>query len=216
MLADGVPFQDLPYRDMEKLRQVRRDLIKAAPLVLISLPPFANYLVFVLIQRVEFRGVYHSLRARHHRPVIAGLQQTSHRIEDGPLRGRLLDLCAKVQGGQNPKASDILAVRGLFSRPPLSIKGMSAGHMVSKNFRLSSGKGSSSPALLFLCPHAETHQSSALPDAPPPGLPGRPPAEQPRPGAAPAGPGPGQTRPPSADGLGDQRGQSRTFHRPGG
>uniref|UniRef100_H3D4P5 LETM1 domain containing 1 n=1 Tax=Tetraodon nigroviridis TaxID=99883 RepID=H3D4P5_TETNG len=145
MLADGVPFQDLPYRDMEKLRQVRRDLIKAAPLVLISLPPFANYLVFVLMyffprqiliphfwnprQRVEFRGVYHSLRARHHRPVIAGLQQTSHRIEDGPLRGRLLDLCAKVQGGQNPKASDILAVRGLFSRPPLSIKGMSAGHM---------------------------------------------------------------------------------------
>lgn len=22
MIADGVPFQDLPYRDMEKLRQV--------------------------------------------------------------------------------------------------------------------------------------------------------------------------------------------------
>lgn len=101
MFTAGVQFQDLPYRDMEKLRQVgsprppaagagaaggligsmsaqggslrrrsafseqppalfwgpvcrlclqvRRDLIKAVPLMLISLPPFANYLVFVLM-----------------------------------------------------------------------------------------------------------------------------------------------------------------------
>lgn len=57
-------------------------------------------------QRVEFRGVYHSLRARHHRPVIAGLQQTSRRIEDGPLRGRLLDLCAKVRL-RKPRSANI-------------------------------------------------------------------------------------------------------------
>lgn len=29
--------------------QVRRDLIKAIPLMLITIPPFANYLVFVLM-----------------------------------------------------------------------------------------------------------------------------------------------------------------------
>eukprot|EP00066_Takifugu_rubripes_P011753 XP_011601019.1 PREDICTED: LETM1 domain-containing protein 1 [Takifugu rubripes] len=146
MITSGVQFQDLPYRDMEKLRQVRRDLIKAIPLVLITIPPLANYLVFVMMyffprqilipqfwtprQQVEFRGVYHSLRARHHWPVIAGLQNTGRRIKEGQLQGRLLDLCAKLQSGQHPAVSEVLAVRGLFSKRALAIKRMKADHMV--------------------------------------------------------------------------------------
>uniref|UniRef100_A0A3Q3XAX5 Letm1 RBD domain-containing protein n=1 Tax=Mola mola TaxID=94237 RepID=A0A3Q3XAX5_MOLML len=143
MFSDGVRFQDLPYRDMEKLRQVRRDMIKAIPLIVISIPPFANYLVFVLMyffprqlliphfwtpaQRVEFRGLYHCVRARHHRPVLKGLQNTSRPLKDG--QNRLKDLCAKVQNGQNPTASEILAVRGLFSKAPLGVMRMSADQM---------------------------------------------------------------------------------------
>ncbi|XP_040909552.1 LETM1 domain-containing protein 1 [Toxotes jaculatrix] len=145
MSSDGVKFQDLPYREMEKLRQFRRDMIKAIPLVMISIPPFANYLVFVLMyffprqllirhfwtprQQVEFRGVYHSLRAQHNWPVLKGLEHASHRIKDGHLQSRLQDLCAKVQSGANPKVSEILAVRSLFSGPPLGIKRMSVDHM---------------------------------------------------------------------------------------
>lgn len=48
--------------------------------------------------------MYHSLRARHHRPVIAALQKTSRRIPDAQLRGRLLDLCAKVGRSGTPGA----------------------------------------------------------------------------------------------------------------
>lgn len=131
-------------------------------------------------QQVKFRGVYHSLRAQHHWPIIAGLQNTGHRIKAGQLQSRLQDLCAKVrhqncgsddtellrtrgmgwhhiipsksrlfvcfqlQSGQNPTVSEILAVRGLFSKPPLSIKRMKADHMVSQN--------SSSPAEKVLTP----------------------------------------------------------------
>ncbi|KAI3357733.1 hypothetical protein L3Q82_016140 [Scortum barcoo] len=145
MISEGVQLQDLPYRDIEKLRQFRRDLIKAIPLVLISIPPFANYLVFVLMyffprqlliphfwtprQQVEFRGVYHSLRARHHWPVLRGLENTSRQVKDGQLQTRLKDLCAKVQSGATPKVSEILAVRRLFAGPPLGIKRMSVDQM---------------------------------------------------------------------------------------
>lgn len=38
----------------------------------------------------------------------------------------------QVQNGGNPKVSEILAVQGLFSRPPLSMKRMSVSQMVSK------------------------------------------------------------------------------------
>ncbi|XP_029975020.1 LETM1 domain-containing protein 1 [Salarias fasciatus] len=157
MYTDRIQFQDLPYRDMEKLRQLRRNLIKAIPLVLISIPPFANYLVFVLMyffprqlliphfwnpkQQLEFRGIYHSLRAQHHGPVLQGLQHTSNQVKDRQLQGRLKDLCAKVQNGANPQVSEILAVRSLFSGPPLGIKRMSVEHM-----------RHISP-LLFLTPH---------------------------------------------------------------
>uniref|UniRef100_A0A8C4HMN9 LETM1 domain containing 1 n=2 Tax=Dicentrarchus labrax TaxID=13489 RepID=A0A8C4HMN9_DICLA len=145
MFSEKLQFQDLPYRDMEKLRQFRRNVVKAFPLVVISIPPFANYLVFVLMyffprqlliphfwtprQQVEFQALYHSLRARHHWPVLKGLENTSRHVTDGQLQRRLTDLCAKVQNGENPKVSEILAVRALFSGPPLGIKRMSVDHM---------------------------------------------------------------------------------------
>ncbi|KAM3618232.1 uncharacterized protein V6R79_017714 [Siganus canaliculatus] len=145
MVSNGLKFQDLPYREMDKLRQFRRDMIKAIPLVVISIPPFANYLVFVLMyffprqlliphfwtpgQQVEFSRVYHSLRVQHHRPVLNELQNSSHHIKNGQLQSRLKDLCAKVQSGESPKVSEILAVRGLFSGPPLGINRMSTTHM---------------------------------------------------------------------------------------
>lgn len=104
----------------------------------------------------------------------------------------------QVQSGQRPAVSEILAVRGLFSGPPLGMKGMGVDHMVSKN-PPPHKQGPSAAAVMFLCPNAEKHQPSALPDAPPPGFPDWPAAEQPRTGAAPVGPGPGQTWPPSVD-----------------
>ncbi|XP_068996983.1 LETM1 domain-containing protein 1 [Embiotoca jacksoni] len=145
MVHDGLKFQDLSYREMEKLRQFRRDVIKAVPLVIISIPPFANYLVFVMMyffprqllipyfwtprQQVEFRGMYHSHRAQQHRLVLKGIESTSHHVKNSQLQVRLKDLCAKVQSGATPKVSEILAVRRLFSGPPLGIKRMSVNHM---------------------------------------------------------------------------------------
>ncbi|KAF4096519.1 LETM1 domain-containing protein 1 [Onychostoma macrolepis] len=145
MLSERIEHQNLPYRDMEKIRQVRRDLIKAIPLVIISIPPFANYLVFILMylyprqllirhfwtpqQMVEFQGVYHTQRAQHHWAIVKGMESTSTSVQDSRLKSRLTELCSKVRSGIHPVVSDVHAVRTLFSGPPLGIKRMYADQM---------------------------------------------------------------------------------------
>ncbi|KAJ0064850.1 hypothetical protein NL108_016392, partial [Boleophthalmus pectinirostris] len=155
--SERLQYKDLPYREMEKLRQFRRDLIKSIPLVLISIPPFANYLVFVLMyffprqiliphfwtpqQQVTFRGIYHSMRVQHYPSVLRGLEHSNRKVKDKPLQKSLKDLYTKVQSGSTPKVSEILAVRSLFSGPPLGIKRM----RTEQKRQLS--------RLLFLTPH---------------------------------------------------------------
>ncbi|XP_063063971.1 LETM1 domain-containing protein 1 isoform X2 [Engraulis encrasicolus] len=113
MYSNDTDHWNLPYRDMEKLRQFRRDMIKAVPLLLISIPPFANYVVFLLMylfprhflihqfwtpqQLAEFQTVYHSSRAQSHPPLLDALTQAVPTVEDDHLRSRLRQLCEKRQ-----------------------------------------------------------------------------------------------------------------------
>ncbi|XP_066526595.1 LETM1 domain-containing protein 1 [Hoplias malabaricus] len=138
MITNRIDYPKLPYREMEKLRQVRRDVIKAIPLVIISIPPFANYLVFFLMylfprqllirhfwtpqQLVEFQAVYHTRRAQHHQAVLCGLERAVPSVKDDRLKSQLINLCNKVQSGAHPIVSDLHAVRTLFSGPPLGMK----------------------------------------------------------------------------------------------
>uniref|UniRef100_A0A8C9SGD5 LETM1 domain containing 1 n=1 Tax=Scleropages formosus TaxID=113540 RepID=A0A8C9SGD5_SCLFO len=145
MITGKVQFHELSYREMEKLRQFRRDMIKAIPLVLISIPPFANYLVFVLMylfprqllirhfwtpqQQVEFQGIYHACRAQKYASILKGLMKAVPDINDRQLQSKLLDLCNKVQSGTHPHVLEIQSVRSLFSGLPLGLKRLSVDHM---------------------------------------------------------------------------------------
>ncbi|XP_051518718.1 LETM1 domain-containing protein 1-like isoform X1 [Myxocyprinus asiaticus] len=145
MLTDNKDHLTLPYHEMEKLRQFRRDMIKAIPLVIISIPPFANYLVFILMylyprqllirhfwtpqQLVEFQGVYHTQRAHHHWAIVKGLERTATSVQDSRLKSHLMELCSKVRSGVHPVVSDVHAVRTLFSGPPLGVRRMYADQM---------------------------------------------------------------------------------------
>ncbi|XP_061112816.1 LETM1 domain-containing protein 1 isoform X2 [Conger conger] len=144
MYHNNLDVHELPYHDMERLRQFRRDVIKAIPLMLISIPPFANYLVFVLMylfprqilirhfwtpeKQVEFEGVYHAQRCQHHAEVLQGLVRAVPRVRK-EKQSQLLDLCNKVENGAHPSVTDIQAVRTLFSGPPLGMKRLGAYQM---------------------------------------------------------------------------------------
>ncbi|XP_025069198.1 LETM1 domain-containing protein 1 isoform X1 [Alligator sinensis] len=111
MAHQGISFQQLPYRDMERLRQFRRDLIKAIPVSLLSLPPFANYFVLVLIylfprqllihyfwtpkQQVEFLNIYHGMRREAYPDIIDGLARATQFVADQQIRDPMQRLCTK-------------------------------------------------------------------------------------------------------------------------
>ncbi|XP_076132484.1 LETM1 domain-containing protein 1 isoform X1 [Alosa pseudoharengus] len=144
MLSNNTDRWKLPYRELEKLRQFRRDMIKAIPLLLISIPPFANYVVFILMylfprhvliphfwtsqQLVEFQAVYHSHRVQSYRPVIDGLMRAVPSIKDVNLQMSLLELCGKVQRGGHPTVSEVHALRTLFAGSMLGLKSLYTDH----------------------------------------------------------------------------------------
>ncbi|XP_076124319.1 LETM1 domain-containing protein 1-like [Alosa pseudoharengus] len=145
MNTNGIPFKELPYREMERLRLVRKDIIKAIPMVIISLPPFAICLVFTLMylfprqllfhhfwtpqQQKDFKKLYHEQRARHHYAILTGMESSIPCVEEWMLRSHLQSLCTKVQSGTHPEVSDLWLVQGVFSDHPLGFNNIRNSHM---------------------------------------------------------------------------------------
>ncbi|XP_053564194.1 LETM1 domain-containing protein 1 [Bombina bombina] len=145
MKYQGLQFHQLPYREMEKLRQFRRDIIKAAPVVIISIPPFANYLVFLLMylfprqllirhfwtskQQEEFLDIYHGMRTEVYADILDNLSKAVPRVPEQLLREKMFQLCTQVRCGSHPKVADIQAVSSVFSGPPLGLKRLDVQQM---------------------------------------------------------------------------------------
>ncbi|EDL86943.1 rCG50860, isoform CRA_b [Rattus norvegicus] len=145
MWKQNLKFHQLSYREMEHLRQFRRDITKCLFIGLISIPPFANYLVFLLMylfprqllvkhfwtpkQQIDFLDIYHGFRRRSHLEIITHLRRASALVSNEKLRWHLEDLCTKVQNGTHPTAQDILALRDCFSTYPLGFSQLQASQM---------------------------------------------------------------------------------------
>ncbi|XP_049739104.1 LETM1 domain-containing protein 1 isoform X1 [Elephas maximus indicus] len=142
MLKHNIKFHQLSYREMEHLRQFRRDVAKCLFLGIISIPPFANYLVFLLMylfprqllirhfwtpkQQTVFLDIYHAFRKQSHPEVLTCLERTIPVISDAGLRWHLTELCSKTQHGTQPAVNDILVLRECFSNHPLGMNHLQA------------------------------------------------------------------------------------------
>ncbi|NXK00687.1 LTMD1 protein, partial [Corythaixoides concolor] len=157
--------QQLPYREMERLRQVRarcrgqfrRDVIKAIPIGIIAIPPFANFLVIVLMyffprqllirhfwtpnQQVEFLDAYDADRRESYPHVVESLALAARSLPEPELRKRLRELCAEVQGGSQPRVAELCAVRSVFAGSPLALGRLQVSHVKALS------------RVLFLTPH---------------------------------------------------------------
>ncbi|XP_069614716.1 LETM1 domain-containing protein 1 [Ranitomeya imitator] len=157
MTSQGLQYHQLPYREMEKLRQFRRDIIKATPVMIISIPPFANYLVFVLMyffprqlliryfwtpkQQEEFLEIYHNKRKDVYEDVLDSLLESLNSVPEQTLQDQIRQVVAQVQQGIHPKVTDIEEVRAAFSGPPLCLKSLHVQQMRALS------------RLMFLTPH---------------------------------------------------------------
>lgn len=145
MAQENLQFYELPYREMEKVRQFRRDVIKAAPVILLSLPPFANYLVFVLMyyfprqmlirhfwnpnQLTEFLKVYHGMRVEAYPEVLNGLLKAVPIATEKTVQERLQQLLAKFHQGSHPEIAQLQAVAHAFTVSPLSMRHLTTQQM---------------------------------------------------------------------------------------
>ncbi|XP_019479436.1 PREDICTED: LETM1 domain-containing protein 1 isoform X2 [Hipposideros armiger] len=145
MWKHNIKFHQLSYREMEHLRQFRRNITKCVFLGIISIPPFANYLVFLLMylfprqlliqhfwtpkQQIDFLDIYHALRKQSHPEILCYLEKIIPLISDVGLRWHMTELCTKVQRGTHPAIHDILALRECFSNHPLGMDQLRAFQM---------------------------------------------------------------------------------------
>ncbi|XP_077027026.1 LETM1 domain-containing protein 1 isoform X1 [Tamandua tetradactyla] len=145
MWKHNIKFHQLSYREMEHLRQFRQDVTKCLFLGIISIPPFANYLVFLLMylfprqllirhfwtskQQIDFLDIYHALRKQSHPEILSSLERAIPLISDAGLRWHLTELYAKIQHGIHPAITDIMALRECFSNHPLGMNQLQALQM---------------------------------------------------------------------------------------
>ncbi|XP_056654205.1 LETM1 domain-containing protein 1 isoform X3 [Monodelphis domestica] len=145
MAQQKLMFHQLSYRDMEHMRQFRRDITKCLFLGIISIPPFANYLVFLLMylfprqllirhfwtskQQMEFLDIYHALRKRSHPEILSCLEKAIPLVSDEALRWHLTQLCTKVRNGASPGVHDLQPLKECFSDYPLNMVYLSTAHM---------------------------------------------------------------------------------------
>ncbi|NXW60244.1 LTMD1 protein, partial [Eurystomus gularis] len=171
MSRQRLSIQQLPYREMERLRQVRRwarhrlgatgqfrrDVIKAIPIGIIAIPPFANFLVIVLMyffprqlliryfwtpnQQVEFLDAYDAIRRDSYPDVVESLALAARSLPEPQLQRRLQQLCVEVQRGSQPRVAELYAVRSLFLGSPLGLNKLQVSHVKALS------------QVLFLTPH---------------------------------------------------------------
>ncbi|KAM8978572.1 LETM1 domain-containing protein 1 isoform X1 [Sarcophilus harrisii] len=145
MSQKKVMFHQLSYRDMEHLRQFRQDMVKCLFLGIISIPPFANYLVFLLMyfyprqllihhfwtskQQQEFLDIYHARRKQSHPKILSCLEKAIPLIPNPVHQWHFTQLYIKVQNGDPPCINDLLPLRTCFSVYPLAVSHLSTAHL---------------------------------------------------------------------------------------
>ncbi|XP_051818776.1 LETM1 domain-containing protein 1 isoform X5 [Antechinus flavipes] len=145
MRQKKVMFHQLSYRDMEHLRQFRQDIVKCLFLGIISIPPFANYLVFLLMylyprqllihhfwtskQQLEFLDIYHARRKQSHPKILSCLEKATLLIPNPVHQWHFTQLYVKVQKGDPPVVNDLLPLRTCFSVYPLAMSHLSTAHL---------------------------------------------------------------------------------------
>ncbi|KAM8778666.1 LETM1 domain-containing protein 1 isoform 2-T2 [Rhynchonycteris naso] len=145
MWKHNIKFHQLSYREMEHLRQFRRDVTKCLFVGILSVPPFANYLVFLLMylfprqlliqhfwtpkQQIDFLDIYHAIRKQSHPEILCYLEKIIPLISDEELQWHMTELCTKIQHGTHPAVHDILALRECFSNHPLGMDQLHALQM---------------------------------------------------------------------------------------
>lgn len=146
-LRQGKIFQQLTRREIEKYHAMPGEILRVAPVLLISALPFANYVIFPIAyvfpknllsvhfwsiqQKVEFSLQDHKQKLHNYRPVFRHLQSKVSTISDATLQNKCAQIFFKLGSGTHPTVFEILEVKEVFCKEPYSLRHLPFSHISS-------------------------------------------------------------------------------------
>lgn len=151
-LIDGKAVNKFSYNDLMIYYQMPKDMIRVAPVLLITALPFTNYIIFPLAywfpkqllshhfwtieQKHNFQVIDHTKRLHFYRPVFRHLQS---RLDSVTTEDHLQDKCrlvfAKLGSGTHPSLEQVIDIRQCFTSQPYGLNQLKAGHLVTLQSR---------------------------------------------------------------------------------
>ncbi|KAJ9581973.1 hypothetical protein L9F63_003663 [Diploptera punctata] len=144
-IPDG--FKRLTRKEIELYLQMPKDMIRVAPMLILSTLPFANYVVFPLVylfprqllcqhfwtlqQRTEFAMLRQRNKLYNYKPVFRCLQAQLDTVIGREEYDNWANILGLLGSGLHPKADDIIRSAELFRGDPYHFSYLYTGHVKS-------------------------------------------------------------------------------------
>ncbi|KAF5273262.1 hypothetical protein FQR65_LT04684 [Abscondita terminalis] len=138
-------LNDLTLKEIELYLQMPKDMRRIAPFLIISILPFANYVLFPLAyyfprhllcrhfwnlqQKSEFGIVFLQNRLVHNKPVFRYLQLQLPKLEEDALLDKWSHVLGTLGSGSQPRPMQILECKQLFETGPYHLAYLSRNHV---------------------------------------------------------------------------------------
>lgn len=144
LTTDGL--KSLTLNEIEIYHKMPRDMIKVAPVLVLSALPMTNYIIFPLAyfyprqmlcthfwtiqQRSEFQIYYLRQRLLNHRPTFRCMQEQLDTLKEHRLYNDWAEILGLVGSGAQPTTEQIIACKELFESGPYQIGYLKGSHVV--------------------------------------------------------------------------------------
>lgn len=142
----GNSLKNLTRKEIELYYQMPKDMIKVAPILILSALPLTNYFVFPLIylfprqlltshfwnlqQKSEFNVIILKERLMYNRPVFRHVQAQLDSLEGHPVQRYWKNILAMLGSGVQPSVAKILMCKELFEDKPYELNCLQRKHVV--------------------------------------------------------------------------------------
>lgn len=139
----------LTRSEMEHHLQMPKDMMRVAPVLLISALPFANYVIFPLAymlprhlltshfwsiqQRIEFQELFLKERTSYNRKILRQLQGKLEMTKPSTLYNHWNHVLGLLGSGTHPSADEVISIEKIFMKAPYHIDWLTSSHLVRKH-----------------------------------------------------------------------------------
>ncbi|XP_043491908.1 LETM1 domain-containing protein 1 isoform X1 [Polistes fuscatus] len=138
-------LDSLTRKEIQLAHSIHKDVIKASPVIFISIIPFTNYAIIPLAyffprqmlthhfwtpeQKIDFTLYYYKERFKYSRPLFHCMEIKSNHIKDKLLKSKWSGIIACLGSGGHPTVESVISCIALFASAPYSLDTLESKHM---------------------------------------------------------------------------------------